>query len=272
MLKFMSFGSGSSGNCYYIATDKDALLIDVGVGLRSLKKHCREYGIQLHTVHHILITHDHADHIKSVGSLSYELSLPVYATEAVHQGIDRNYCVTRKIADKLKHIVIKNTCIKLGDFSVTPFDVPHDSTDNVGYYIEADGQSICIITDAGCITQEMCEYINRANHLVIEANHDIEMLNHGPYPQYLKDRIMSDNGHLSNTSCGNAIVENMSVNLKNIWLCHLSEENNHPELARKTVEAILRSHGVIAGVDVRLEVLRRTLPTGVFELQLSEQQ
>jgi phosphoribosyl 1,2-cyclic phosphodiesterase len=113
----------------------------------------------------------------------------------------------------------------------------------------------------------MSDYIGRANHLVIEANHDVEMLAHGPYPQYLKERIMSDNGHLNNTACGNAIVENMTEKLKNVWLCHLSEENNHPELARKTVETILRSHGVIPGVDLHLEVLRRTLPTGVFDLK-----
>lgn len=267
MLRFISFGSGSSGNCYYLSTDTDALIIDVGVGLRSLKKHCREYGVSLQNVHHILITHDHADHIKSAGSLSHEFSLPVYATKEVHDGIDRNYCVQRKIADNRKFFVSKGDTIRLGDFAVTPFDVPHDSSDNVGFFIEADQQAFCIITDAGTVTPEMSGYIGRANHLVIEANHDVEMLNQGPYPQYLKERIMSDNGHLSNTACGNAVADNMSEKLENVWLCHLSEENNHPELARKTVEAILRSHGIIPGVDIHLEVLRRTLPTGVFDLK-----
>ena len=125
---------------------------------------------------------------------------------------------------------------------------------------------IVIITDVGCITDEICEAISKADYLVIEANHDVEMLKSGPYPEYLKKRIASRSGHLSNTDCGTALAENMSEHLRHVWLCHLSEENNHPELARKTVEAILRSHGVIPGKDVTIEILRRTMPTGPYEL------
>jgi phosphoribosyl 1,2-cyclic phosphodiesterase len=110
-------------------------------------------------------------------------------------------------------------------------------------------------------------YISKAHHLVIEANHDIEMVQNGPYPQFLKERILSGTGHLNNRECGEAIAENMSEELHNVWLCHLSEENNHPELARKTVESVLRSYGIVVGTDVRLEVLKRTTPTGPFELQ-----
>ena len=266
MLRFISFGSGSSGNCYLLALPDEALIIDAGVGLRALKKFCKDFGLSLSSVRHVLITHDHADHIKSVGSLSHEFHLPVYATDVVHGGIIHNYCVQRKISADCKFIIEKGVTRQIGRFSITPFDVPHDSSDNVGFFIEADGQSFCIITDAGSVTPEMASYISRTNRLVIEANHDLEMLQSGPYPQYLKDRIVSGHGHLSNSACGTAIAENMSEELKNVWLCHLSEENNHPELARKTVEAILRQHGVIAGVDLRLEVLKRNLPTGIFEL------
>ena len=266
MLKFISFGSGSSGNCYLLATKTDALLIDIGVGLRGLKKDCRDYGVSLSRVRHVLITHDHADHIKSVGAFSNEYNVPVYATQEVHDGINRNYCVVKKVPAELVGLVEKGKTIQLGDFTVTPFTVPHDSADNVGYFIEADGTNFCLITDAGSVTDEMKEYISKARHLVIEANHDIEMVKGGPYPQFLKDRILSGTGHLNNHDCGIAIIENMSEQLKNVWLCHLSEENNHPELARKTVESILRDYGVIAGVDLRLEVLKRTTPTGPFEL------
>jgi len=110
-------------------------------------------------------------------------------------------------------------------------------------------------------------YIQRARHLVIEANHDTEMVASGPYPQFLKERILSGTGHLSNRDCAQAVVDNMSDFLQHIWLCHLSEENNHPELARKTVETVLRSYGVIPGVDVQLEVLKRKTPTGPFDLE-----
>ena len=267
MLKFISFGSGSSGNCYYLATSEDALIIDAGVGVRMLKKHMREYGLNLHNVHYILITHDHADHIKSVGSLSHELNVPVYCTEKVHDGIDRNYCVTRKISNDKKHVIQPQLPIQLGDFMITPFCVPHDSSDNVGFFIEAGDTNFCIMTDVGAVTEEMKGYINRSQYLVIEANHDVEMLSQGPYPQYLKTRIASEKGHLCNRDCGRAIAENMSEELRHVWLCHLSEENNHPELARKTVESVLRQYGIIAGKDLQLDVLRRKLPTGVFELE-----
>lgn len=266
MLKFISFGSGSSGNCYMLMTPTDGLLIDIGVGIRGLKKDFRDYGLSLSQVHHVLVTHDHADHIKSVGSFSKDYHVPVYATEKVHEGIDKNYCVQQKVPLELKRYVEKGEMIRIGEFVVTPFAVPHDSSDNVGYMIEIEGITFCVITDAGCVTDEMKPFISRANYLVIEANHDEEMVNNGPYPQFLKDRILSQTGHLSNRSCGLALVENMTENLHYVWLCHLSEENNHPELARKTVESVLRDYGIIVGVDLKMEVLKRTTPTGVYEL------
>jgi len=266
MLKFISFGSGSSGNCYYLATANDALLIDLGVGLRSLKKSFKEYGCSFAKVRHVLITHDHADHIKSVGSFSHDYAVPVYATQKVHAGINRNYYVTRKIAPQLACVIEKGQPRQLGDFLVTPFEVPHDSSDNVGYMIEAGGVVFCIMTDAGWVTDEMKPFIARANYLVIEANHDVEMVQNGPYPQFLKERILSHTGHLSNRDCGIALAENMSECLRHVWLCHLSEENNHPELARKTVESVLRSYGIVVGADLQLEVLKRTTPMGPYEL------
>ena len=266
MLKFISFGSGSSGNCYFLYTENDGLLIDVGIGIRTLKKYFRDYGLTLPQIKRVLITHDHADHIKSVGSINHDFQLPVYATAAVHQGIDRNYCVTRKVNVADRHYFVPGRTEQLGDFVVTPFAVPHDSRDNVGYFIEAGNTNFCLITDAGQVTDEMASYIQRARYLVIEANHDEEMLQQGPYPQHLKLRILSETGHLSNKACGEAIVQNMSEDLRHVWLCHLSEENNHPELARKTVETIFRSYGIIAGKDFELEVLKRTVPSGIYEL------
>ena len=218
-------------------------------------------------VRHVLITHDHADHIKCVGSMSHELQVPIYATKTVHSGIDRNYCVARKVDASLRRYVEPSVPFQIGDFTVTPFHVPHDSSDNVGYFIEADGVTFCLMTDVGHVTDEMASFIGRAQYLVIEANHDKEMLQHGPYPQFLKDRITNGTGHLNNELCGEAIAKNMGEHLCHVWLCHLSEENNHPELARKTVETVLRSYGLVVGKDFLLEVLKRTKPTGIFELQ-----
>ena len=114
MLKFISFGSGSSGNCYYLYTDTDSILIDVGVGIRILKKHFHNYGLRFEDVHHVLITHDHADHVKSVGSLSTDYHLPVYTTRKVHQGIERNYCVRKKIEPNHAHVIEKNVTFHTG--------------------------------------------------------------------------------------------------------------------------------------------------------------
>ena len=266
MLRFISFGSGSSGNCYFLWTETDSLLIDTGVGIRTLKKYFRDYGLSMSKIHRILVTHDHADHIKCVGSMSHEYQLPVFATRPVHVGIDRNYCVARKVSQDLRRYIEPGVTIQEGDFTITPFTVPHDSSDNVGYFIQAEGISFCLITDAGRVTDEMAQYIGQAQYLVIEANHDLEMLQQGPYPAYLKERITNGNGHLNNEACGEAIANNMGEHLRYVWLCHLSEENNHPELARKTIETVLRSYGIVAGKDLQLEVLKRTTPTGIFDL------
>ena len=266
MLKFVSFGSGSSGNCYYLFTETDGLIIDIGVGIRTLKKQFRDYGLSFSSIHYVLITHDHADHIKSVGSISHECRLPIYATRSVHDGIDRNYCVARKLTSDMKRMLVVGESLQLGCFKVTPFSVPHDATENVGYQIEVEDHVFCIITDAGTITDEIRGYISKADYLVMEANYDEEMLMQGPYPQHLKNRIQSGTGHLSNKACAVALAENMTERLKQVWLCHLSEENNHPELARKTVESVLRSYGIVVGKDLQLEVLKRKTPTGIFTL------
>ena len=266
MLRFISLGSGSSGNCYYLQTADDALLIDAGVGLRTLKKHLHNYGLRLDSVKHILITHDHADHVKSVGIISSEYNIPVYAINEVHNGIYRNYCVPRKIpADNVRHISTGEK-IRLGDFIVTPFAVPHDSSGNVGYRIEAEGVTFCLMTDVGHVTEEMQDYIAEANYLVIEANYDVEMLKNGPYPQHLKVRIDGPTGHLSNVACGEAIANYATTCLKRVWLCHLSEENNHPVLALKTVEQTLRSYDIIIGKDFIVEDLKRKSPSELYEL------
>lgn len=266
MLKFISIGSGSSGNCYYLQTANDALLIDAGVGIRTLKKHLYNYNLQLNSVNRILITHDHADHVKAVGVISTECDIPVYATQEVHNGIFRNYCVPKKILADNVRMIQKGETIQLGDFCVTPFAVPHDSSGNVGYRIEAEGVTFCLMTDVGHITEEMQQFIAEANYLVIEANYDVEMLENGPYPQHLKVRIDGPTGHLSNVACAEAIAHYATQELKHVWLCHLSEENNHPVLALKTVEQTLRNYGIIVGKDFQVEDLKRKSPSEIYNL------
>ena len=262
----MSLGSGSSGNCYYLATEDTQILIDAGIGIKHLKRMLKEKDIRIEDLNAVFITHDHADHIKAVGHLANDYEIQIYATEAVHIGINRNYCLTSKLPSTHQQIIHKTHTVKLGDMCITPFDVPHDSSDCVGYRIEADDIVFCIITDAGHATESIRQQIGEANYLVLEANYDEDMLMMGPYPAYLKGRIKGDKGHLSNKESAQLVAEYASPALKQIWLCHLSEENNHPELARKTYESILREYGLIAGLDFNVDVLKRKMPSDLIDI------
>jgi phosphoribosyl 1,2-cyclic phosphodiesterase len=202
--------------------------------------------------------------------MSNEYCLPVYATQLVHKGIEKSWCVRYKIPPQQVKIIEKGQPFRLDDFKVTPFGVPHDSLDNVGYCIESEDKTFVLITDVGHITDEMKPFIARANYLVIEADYEREKLISGTYPQTLKDRIMSDTGHQSNEECARAIAEYATPALKHVWLCHLSDENNHPVLAEKTVKMVLGEYGIKAGnepgADFKLDVLKRNAPCGIFDL------
>lgn len=266
MLTFLSFGSGSCGNCYYLGNETDAILIDAGIGIRRLKKNMMEYGIKIGLIRGLIITHDHADHIKSAGIMSNDYGMQVYATQLVFDGLNRSYMIKNKVGDSHANVITAGTPFDIGNFHITPFSLPHDASENVGYKIEIDGEVFTIMTDVGDITDNVNRYIAETNHLVIEANYDPEMLRVGRYPEMLKDRICSGTGHLANKQTGEALAQNFHEHLKNVWLCHLSEENNHPELARKTIETILGSYGILAGKDFMLEVLRRRIPTGPYSI------
>ncbi|MBO5025149.1 MAG: MBL fold metallo-hydrolase [Bacteroidaceae bacterium] len=270
MLQFISFGSGSCGNCYCLSDGNSSILVDAGVSPRRLKRYFRDYGINQSTIRALIITHDHADHIKAAGKISSELKIPVYATELVHEGITRNFHVRNKIESEYVQTIEKDKTFEIGLFKITPFEIPHDSMQNVGYSIEHEGEIFTIMTDVGAPTDNVKHYISISNHIVIEANYDVEMLVNGKYPLHLKQRIMSGTGHLSNRQTAEALAENFHAGLQNVWLCHLSEENNHPELARKTIEQYLRSYGIIADADFTLEVLRRKIPTGPFNISDKE--
>ncbi len=267
MLNFISFGSGSCGNCYYIFADEFGILIDVGIGIRKLKKYFIDYGLSWSNVKYILVTHDHADHVKAVGLVSNTYGIPVYATEKVHEGICRNYCVRKKIEPANVRLLSVGEKLRLGDFCITPFHVPHDSLENVGFKIVYGDRTLCLMTDVGHLTDELGRMVGEAEYLVIEANYDEEMLWAGVYPDYLKKRVSGGNGHLSNKQCAQAIVDNATKKLRRVWLCHLSQENNHPELARKTVELELKRAGDGRFDTVDIDVLRRNVPSSIYEIR-----
>jgi len=262
--KFFSLGSGSSGNCYYLGTKEHGILIDAGIGIRNIRKALREYGVSFERIMGVLITHDHADHIKTVGCLGDKFNIPVYTTQSVHEGIQRNKVVHANLYQS-KRVIEKEIPFSIAEFNITAFEVPHDSIDNVGYHIEFDGQTFVLITDIGCITDKIRHYASRANHLVIEANYDEYMLQNGHYPYYLKQRIGNGMGHLSNRLSAEFIGSIYNEHIQNIWLCHLSQDNNHPEIAYKAVEEALNCKGCKVGKNVRLEALSRFKVSGLRE-------
>lgn len=265
-IQFLCLASGSSGNCYYLGTSNYKILIDAGLGSRVIKKILRDYNIALETINAVLVTHDHADHIKAVGTLGEKMKIPIYATPEIHKGINKSYCMTEKLSSSVNYIH-KGIPLQLGDFKITAFEVPHDGTDNVGYFIEVDGKCFSFLTDMGYITPTAARYICKANYLIIESNYDEEMLKMGTYPQHLKNRIAGENGHMSNQATAKFISENINENLKHIWLCHLSKDNNHPELAFKTIELMLLQKGVIVGKDVQLTALKRSTASPFYEFE-----
>lgn len=264
-LIFRCFASGSSGNCYYLGTRRRGVLIDAGISARQIQKCLREMGLDFQNIMGVLVTHDHADHIRAVGTLGERVHLPIYATELIHEGIDHNYGVREKLRTSRRYFE-KGEPWELFGMQINTFDIEHDSTDCLGYAIDYQGQRFVMITDCGSVNDEMEAYIRTANHLVIEANHDEHMLLNGPYPTYLKERILSPRGHQSNDVCGQLLVKNWHEGLRNIWLCHLSLENNDPQVAYDTVAAYLLNAGIEPGRDVFLQALERTTPGEVYSL------
>lgn len=265
-IKFLSLASGSSGNCYYLSDGNTSILIDGGLGIRTVKKTFKDFDLSLGDVKAIFVTHDHTDHVKAVGYLAGKHNIPVYATHEVHEGIKRNCCVTEKLSERMKRYISKGETVRLDNLEITCFDVPHDSTDNVGYSIKICDKTFTFITDIGHITPTVTRFASISDYLVMEANYDKSMLDTGHYPIHLKKRIAGGNGHLSNKELAEFISCNFPEHLKYLWLCHLSNNNNHPELALKTMEAALKSKNIIIGKDLEVVPLKRTSPTGIFEL------
>ncbi len=264
-LIFRSFASGSSGNCYYLGSRERGILIDAGISARTIQRNLREMGMDFQNIKGVLVTHDHADHIRAVGTLGEKVHIPIYTTRQIHEGIDRNYGVREKLGASRRYFE-KGMPFELFDMQITTFGISHDSTDCLGYVIDCMGQRFMIATDCGEPNHNYEAFLQTANHVVIEANHDEQLLLNGPYPTYLKERILSPRGHQSNTTCGELLVRNYHYGMKNIFLCHLSKENNDPEVAMQTVAGRLTEAGIIPGRDVFVRPLDRLDASPIYVL------
>lgn len=266
-VQFISLGSGSSGNSYYIGTTEYGLLIDAGISARTIRKSLKEVGIEMEKIMAVLITHDHADHIKAIGALYERFNLPIYTTKQVYMGINKNKCMTSPLNPSAVRYIEKEEPFFVRDFVITAFEVPHDGTDNVGYCIEVEDKIFTFATDLGEITATAAHYLKKADYMVIEANYEEEMLRMGRYPLFLKQRVAGKFGHLSNQDTANFLAEEYQNNWKYIWLCHLSKDNNHPDLAYKTVESKLLEHDIVIGKDISLLPLKRNSASELYILK-----
>lgn len=265
-LKFICIASGSSGNCFYLGTSSYGLLIDAGIGARTICKVLRERGIAIETIMGIFVTHDHGDHIRALGKLSNgRYNIPVYTTKEIHTGISHNYCRTSEIPQTNKRYIHKEETLTMKAFEITPFEIPHDGSDNVGYSIQYGTHNFCFITDIGHITHTVRKYVIKAQHLILEANYDENMLENGPYPEKLKERIRGLKGHLSNRDTAEYLANEYPTLLKNLWLCHISQKNNTHTLAYMTVKTALERIGKRVGEDLNLYTLPRTSPSATYE-------
>ncbi len=263
-IKFKSLSSGSCGNCYFIGIFDDTLcecgvLVDAGVSPRRLGKEFSKDSLSCDNIDAILITHDHMDHIRSLGSFCKHLGKPVWATPELLPALQRRVITGEHLAPHRRTLGEGWNEIVPGRIRARCFEVPHDATQTVGYALLLDEFKFVIMTDIGRMTKTAIDLARQADCVVIESNYDPDMLLHGPYPEELQERVRGGYGHLSNEECAEAIREFAHEGLRNVFLCHRSEHNNTFRLAFDCSRAVLDP-------AVRLAVLPRMTASPLFEI------
>lgn len=263
MLNFLSLSSGSSGNCYYVGNESSGILIDAGISAKNIRKFLSDKGISIKTVMGMLITHNHSDHVRGIEVLARRNSIPVYTTSMVWESILKPRSTLSK--DLFREICLQEKFLLAG-FEIEAFPVSHDAPETIGFHICSGDQKMTIVTDLGHICNIAAPYIKAARLLVIESNYDEQMLLNGSYPYFLKNRIMSDKGHLGNHQTSAFLAENINSKLQYICLAHLSKNNNTPELALRSLSEALLKKDFKPDSLLNLSVLNRNLPSDIIIL------
>lgn len=258
---FCSLYSGSSGNSIFISSQNSRILIDAGLSGKTIEKALKDIGEKPENLDGIFITHEHVDHVKGVGVLSRRYDIPVYANELTWKGMAGTIGEIKAHNIKL----IDNGYINFKDMDIFNFKIPHDAVSPSGYSICCGNKKACVATDLGHFSKEVRSALMDSDVILIESNHDVEMLKVGPYPYPLKRRILSNIGHLSNEDCGKAILDLLDRKHKKIILGHLSKTNNYPELAYQTVFNVLTENGIQIDKELSLTVAKRDMPSSYVE-------
>lgn len=253
-LTLLPLYSGSSGNAVYVGSDKTGVLVDAGLSGRTIERALAMHAIAPAQLRGILITHEHSDHIKGAGILSRKYDLPVYANERTWVAMQDKLGV---VSSKNQRVFDSDADFYIRDLGVTPFHLPHDAAEPVGYCFTCGGLRVGVATDLGHVSKATLDAIGGCEALLLESNHDVDMLMCSRYPYELKRRIRGKRGHLSNEDAGEALIELCKRSLKRVFLGHLSQENNMEHLAMATVSGILQSAGVEIGTQLELSMAHR---------------
>nr|WP_122012537.1 MBL fold metallo-hydrolase [Maliibacterium massiliense] len=246
--------SGSTGNAVLVSDGVTSILVDAGMSARSIRQEMAGIGADASRLDAIVVTHEHVDHVRGIPVLADTCDIPVYATAGTWQAMAGKM---GRIGVANRRYLPGNQDFYIGGIDVQPFDISHDAAQPVGYQFYAGGVTVAVATDLGYISRALMRTLEGVDALVLEANHDIGMLEQGRYPYRLKQRILSHKGHLSNEDAGRALVRLVQTGTQVCMLGHLSKENNTPDLALKTVQAALAREGMEAGRDVLLCMTRR---------------
>lgn len=262
-LRYSVLASGSTGNSLYIETDKRKFLVDAGLSGKKMTELLEQIGRHPKDLDAIFITHEHADHIKGVGILARKFALPVYANAKTWKEMDN---LVGDIPAEQKFHIERGEVKTFGDVDIETFGVSHDAAEPMFYIFHYEGKKLVIATDMGYVSERIKRTIKNADVYIFEANHDLNMLRMGPYPWNIKRRILSDVGHVSNEDAGYALADCIGEKTKKIYLAHLSQENNMKDLARMTVEQILKEKGFSVGEQFCLYDTDPYIPTGLVNL------
>lgn len=249
---FLSLASGSSANAAILKNNDTTILIDCGLSGKKLTTALENIGISPKEIDALLITHEHSDHTAGAGIISRRFDIPVYATKETFELLN-----VGPLSDKNINIINNTSSFEIGSIEVHTFPISHDAANPVCYSLISDNKKYSIATDTGIMTKEIFDSISGSDYIMLESNHDVDMLMYGVYPFELKKRISGKFGHMSNDLAASVAVKLLENNTKNIMLSHLSEKNNNPHIAYKTVENALIKAGAIIGKDINLQVAKR---------------
>lgn len=273
-MRMCSIASGSSGNCIYVGSGQTHLLVDTGISKKKIEEGLAKLDVKGEEINGILVTHEHIDHIQGLGVFSRKYGVPIYATKGTLKGIEA-YKNLGKMPEGLYREIAVDKKFSIGDLEIDPFAISHDAKEPSGYRIDYHiknpmhqlKKSVAIATDLGVYDEYIIKKLKHLDAVLLEANHDVHMLQVGPYPYHLKQRVLSDRGHLSNELTGRLLCNILHKDLKHIMLGHLSKENNYDELAKETVKLeVTLGDTSFQGKELPLTVAKRDGVSEIFHI------